>query len=188
MVRLFAIAWLVGACSFDPPTSAADDGPDADGGPSSDGAVGSDSAPTDGAPPATFTLRVEVLVDGWSYLKVKGSTLHWEHHVYAAPGRWQDVIQPTKLNGVDWFPTWPDVPTVENRDCAGCLSSTTELPVAVPRVPSTTTIREVQVRRAQDLIQAPAAANDYELIVRITDFGQGGGAVYIVEVDVTPSE
>lgn len=186
MVRLVAIAWLLGACAFDPPGPGAAPGPDGDT-PSSD-ASPIDGAVSDGTAPASFHLRIEVLVDGWSYLKVKGSTLHWEHHVYAAPGRWQDVIQPTKLNGVDWFPTWPDVPTVENRDCGGCVSSLTELPISVPRVPSTTTINEVQVRRAQDLIQAPAAANDYELIVRITDFGQGGGANYIVEVDVTPTE
>ena len=178
MVRLVAIAFLAG-CSFDPMTPAATGDPE----PMVDGEI--DGA-ADPAPATAFTLRVEVLVDGWSYLKVKGTTLYWEHHVYAAPGRWQEVIQATRLNGVEWFPTWPDVPTVENRDCNGCRSSTTELAVGVPRVPSQTTLREVQVRRAQELVQAPAADNDYELIVQITDFGQAGGADYIVEIDVIP--
>ncbi len=183
-MRLVAIACLLGGCSFDPVMPTGNNGDDE---PPSDASPSDPPDPIDDAPPAAFKLRVEVLVDGWSYLKVKGTTLHWEHHVYAAPGRWEGVIQPTKLNGVDWLPTWPDLPTVENRDCGGCVSSTTTLPIAVPRVPSTTTINEVKVRRPQNLVQAPSAANDYELIVEITDFGQGGGDSYIVEIDVIPN-
>ena len=40
----------------------------------------------------------------------------------------------------------------------------------MPRVPSTTTLTEVQVRRAQGIVQMPSAANDYELIVLITPY------------------
>ena len=184
-MRLVAIACVLGGCSFDPVMPSGTSGNDE---PTSD-ASETDTNPTDpidGAAPAAFKLRVEVLVDGWSYLKIRGTTLHWEHHVHAAPGRWESVIQPTKLNGVDWLPTWPDVPTVENRDCNGCVSTATELPIAVPRVPSKTTLNEVKVRRPQSIVQAPSATNDYELIVEITDFGQGGGDSYIVEIDVVP--
>ena len=110
--------------------------------------------------------------------------MHWQHYVFAAPGRWQSVIEPTRLNGTAWFPTWADIPTIENRDCNGCLSSTHDLPISVPRAASTTTLTEVQVRRAQRIVQAPAAGNDYTLIVEITDQGVGNGAQYIVDVDV----
>ena len=51
-------------------------------------------------------------------------------------------------------------------------------------MPSTTTLTEVQTRRAQGIVQAPSAANDYELIVLISDYMVGGSAAYIVDVDV----
>lgn len=169
---------LIAGCSFQ-----VDAGPgQAGGGPDAFGSDGFDAAVD--ASPQDFHLRIEVLVDGSSFLFVKGTTLHWQHFVYAAPGRWQGVIEPTLLDGTPWFPTWPDQPTTENRDCNGCLSSTYELPIGVPRVPSTTTITEVQVRRSQRIVQAPAAANDYTLIAEITDQGVGNGAQYIVELDV----
>lgn len=54
----------------------------------------------------------------------------------------------------------------------------------MPRVPATTTWTEVQTRRAQGIVQYPSAANDWELIVLISDYMVGGAAAYIVEVDV----
>lgn len=149
-----------------------------------DAAVSSD---IDAPPPQPFHLRVEALIDGESHLIIKGSTLHWKHFIYAAPGRWNFVIDPIKLNGLDWYPDWPDIPDTENRSCNGCESSSTQLPIAVPRVPSTATWTGVQVRRDQGIVQAPSAANDYELIVLISDYGVGGAAPYIVDIDVTPN-
>ena len=142
------------------------------------------------APPQNFHLRVEALIDGESHLVIKGTTVHWKHFIYAAPGRWDEDATapwtdlPIKLDGVDWYPTWPDNPNPENRSCNGCESSTTELPIGVPRVPSTVSWTEVQTRRAQGIIQYPSAANDWELIVLISDYMVGGAAQYIVDVDV----
>jgi hypothetical protein len=142
--------------------------------------------PADAAPdakPQDFHLRVEALIDGESHLIVHGTTLHWQHYQFAAPGRWNLVIDPIKLDGADWYPTWPDVPDSENRDCNGCESSTTELAIGVPRAPSTVTWTDVQTRREQGIVQYPAADNDWELIVDITDVGQSGAADYIVDID-----
>src|SRR5262245_14685661 len=88
-----------------------------------------------GSTPPSFHLRVEALIDGESQLYIKNNTVHWKHFIYAAPGRWNFVIGSIKLNGVDWFPTWPDVPDTENRDCNGCESSATTLPITVPHAP-----------------------------------------------------
>src|SRR5262249_4611100 len=142
-------------------------------------------AATDSQPkPPDFHLRIAAFIDGESHLIIHGTTLHWQHYIYAAPGRWNFVIRPITLNGVDWYPTWPDVPDVENRDCNGCESSTTELPIGVPRVPSTTTWTEVLVRRPQGIVQYPAAENDWTLIVLISDYMVTGATDYIVDVDV----
>lgn len=173
----------LGACSFelDVPGETAGPEPDASTLP------GDPDAATQ---PQSFHLRVEAMIDGESHLVIKGTTVRWKHFIYAAPGRWDEdaappwTKRPIKLNGVDWFPSWPDVPDPENRSCNGCESDATQLAVGVPRVSATTTWTEVQTRRAQGIVQYPSAANDWELIVLISDYGVGGAAQYIVDVDV----
>jgi hypothetical protein len=182
----FAFVWLACACTF-PTTST----PQLDAA-ASDGPV---DAPVDG-PPQNFHLRIEALVDGESHLHIKGRELKWKHYLLAAPGRWDADgvapfdMRPTKLDGVDWFPAWPDVPNPENRictayPCAGVDSSTTQLAVGIPRVPSTVTWVEVQSRRPQAIVQEPEEANDWELIMLVTDMMVGGSADYIIDIDVT---
>jgi len=190
------IALSIGAtaCRFEPGELATqrDDAASADGGPDADEVA---DATTGDAAPANFHLRIAAFIDGESHLYIKGSSAHWKHFIYAAPGRWDAdgtapfEIRPITLNGVDWLPTWPDAPTPENRictayPCVGVDSSSTTLPISVPRAPSTATWTEVQTRRTQGIIQAPSAANDYELIVLISDYMVGGAADYIVDVDV----
>lgn len=197
------LALVLDACAFHrgaAKSSTGDAPPDEPGAP--DGApddaplISSPDASADAPAPQNFHLRIAAFIDGESHLYIKGNTAHWKHFIYAAPGRWDAdgvapfTIRPIALNGVDWLPTWPDQPTPENRicsmyPCAGVDSSSTQLPISVPRVPSTTTLTEVQVRRAQGVVQMPSAANDYELIVLITDYMVGGAADYIVDVDVT---
>ena len=186
---LLALAWC--GCSFElsPARSDAslDDARPAD-------VAGASDAP-DGTP-QNFHLRIAAFIDGESQLYIKGNTAHWKHFIFAAPGRWDEdgvapfTIRPIALNGVDWLPTWPDQPNPENRictayPCAGVASSSTTLPISLPSVASTTTVTEVQVRRAQGIVQMPSPANDYELIVLITDYMVGGAADYIVDIDVT---
>jgi hypothetical protein len=66
---------------------------------------------------AMQTLRVEALIDGRSQLIVRGNTAQWFHLDWAAPGRHLFRNEPTVINGVSWFPVWPDIPDAENRDC-----------------------------------------------------------------------
>jgi hypothetical protein len=176
-VRALLVAWVAG-CGFAPAPVVGQALHDIDGGIASD---------ADAAPPQPFHLRVAALIDGESHLIIHGTTLHWQHFDFAAPGRWNFVKDPIGLNGADWYPDWPDVPDSENRDCGGCMSSSTELPIGVPRAPATATWTEVQTRRAQGIVQQPSAANDYELIVLISDKGVTGAAEYIVDIDVTPN-
>jgi hypothetical protein len=138
-------------------------------------------------PPPSFHLHVEAWMDGRSNLIISGTSVHWHHIEYAAPGRESFVNLPTKLATTDWFPVWPDVPNAENRDC-NCDSSTyAELPTAIPRVASTTKLTITQVRRTPTVRQLPAAANDYTLIVELTDVGALGAAWHIIDIDVTPN-
>jgi hypothetical protein len=192
MRLLCALACLAG-CAF----SSSTPGPvtEHDAAPPDDSAADAAIDAMPDAPPQNLHLRIEAHIDGESHLYIKGTTVHWKHFIFAAPGRWDAdgvapfTIRPIKLNGVDWLPTWPDVPNPENRicsmyPCAGVESSTTQIPIGVPRVPSTATWTEVQVRRMQGIVQQPSAASDWELIVLISDYMVGGSADYIVDVDV----
>jgi hypothetical protein len=145
-------------------------------------------APPDGqaaadATPANFHLHVEAWMDGRSNLIITGNQLRWHHFQYAAPGREQFVNLPTKLDAAEWYPTWPDVPNAENRDC-NCDSSTTALAAAVPRAASTTRLTVVQARRMPSVLQMPSAANDYTLVVELTDVGSSGSAWHFIDIDV----
>jgi hypothetical protein len=144
-------------------------------------------------PPQAFHLRVATIVDGESYIFIKGTTVRFQNRIFAAPGRWDANgmapwdMAPIMLNSTAWMPDWPDVPNPENRDCM-CFSSTTQLPVGIPQVPSTATLTEVDVRRTQSIIQAPSAANDWELIATVSDYMVGGAhASFVLEIDVVPN-
>lgn len=190
-------AWLVlvGACSFSTNVPGSNELViDADPGATEIDAA-DQSPPGDGpAPkPPDFHLRIATIVDGESYIHIKGKTVWFENRIFAAPGRWDadaaapwDKV-PINLNTTAWMPTWPDLPNPENRDCM-CLSSTTTLAVGVPTVPSTVTLTEVDVRRAQSVIQAPSAANGWELIVTVSDYMVGGAHPgFVLDIDVKPN-
>src|SRR5262245_37440174 len=120
MARVVPLLLLLAACRFDhgrgardggqpePPDVATDAGPD---------------AAIDVPPPPNFHLHVEAWMDGRSNLIIKGTSVHWHHFQFAAPGRELFVNKPTILDTYQWFPTWPDIPDAENRDC-NCDSST----------------------------------------------------------------
>jgi hypothetical protein len=82
------------------------------------------------APIISDAFTVRAFIDGRSQLVVRGDRVYWHHLDFAAPGRWQDpdtqraYDEPTYLNGVAWYPVWPDQSDRENRDC-GCDSSAT---------------------------------------------------------------
>jgi hypothetical protein len=183
-VRAVGVFVLLGACSF----SKGIDAPAID----APAVIDAPEMTPEGPSPA-FHLRIATIVDGESYVHIKGTTIWFENRIYAAPGRWDADghepwdKRPIMLDTTAWQPGWPDVPDPENRDCM-CLSSTTQLAVGVPQVPSTATITEVDVRRAQSIIQAPSAANDWELIATVTDYMVSGAYEdFVIELDVVPN-
>jgi hypothetical protein len=148
-----------------------------------DAGVDAEQVVVDATPPS-FMLRVQAWVDGRSRLTFHGTTVQWVHFEFAAPGREAGVNIATKLGEVDWFPVWPDVPTAENRDC-NCKSSVyMDLPIGIPRAPSTTALTAVMSRNPPTIIQQPAEANDYTLVVELSDLGFGGSATNLVDIAV----
>ena len=51
--------------------------------------------------------------------------MRWFHYDWAAPGRLGGANFPTRVNDVNGYPDWPDVPDPENRFC-NCQSTTAE--------------------------------------------------------------
>ncbi len=124
-------------------------------------------------------------MDGRSHLVFQGSSVHWHHYDYAAPGREQFVDKPTLFNDVPWLPTWPDEPDAENRFC-DCDSSTyATLPISVPTHPTTTALTPISVRAQPSVIQQPSADNNWTLIVELTDLGSGGSFSDVVDITIT---
>ncbi|HEY5935250.1 MAG TPA: hypothetical protein VIU61_11460 [Kofleriaceae bacterium] len=136
-------------------------------------------------PASAFRIRVVTQIDGKSHLVFRGSSLSWRHYTFAAPGRALAVAEPTTLDGVPWYPLWPDVPTVENRDC-NCVSNATVLGAAVPQAPAIVTIDVIQARKAPLVVQSPDATNQFTAIVELTDEGIAGAAFQTVDITVTP--
>ena len=134
----------------------------------------------------TATVRVDALVDGRSQLVLRGATAQWFHLDYAAPGREQFVNVPTVINGVEWFPVWPDIPDAENRNC-GCHSSVfTEVDPPLPLTPFTPSLRVIQGRHLTSIVQLPNAGNDFTLIIEFDDNPPSGSDHYIAEIDFSP--
>jgi hypothetical protein len=100
-----------------------------------------------------------------SYLVVKGNTLRWYHQSFTAPGRWIEAS--TYVNGVQWDPTWPDVPDRSNVDCK-CYSSFYEGISAIANFPPVT-LEIVQARGKVTITQQPDQTNDYTLMVEFDD-------------------
>ena len=146
-----------------------------------------DSVTPDGtasdAAPGTFRLEVTALIDGRSHLVIQDERVHWQHFTFAAPGRSQLQDVATVIEEVEWFPSWPDFPTAENRDC-DCVSSTTTLKTAVPH--GAATVTAIASRRAPVIAQQPDPTNDFTLVVELSDEGFSGAAMQTIAIDVTP--
>lgn len=86
------------------------------------------------------------------------------------PGRLDFEFRPTVINGVDWFPTWPDVPDTENR-CGDCFSLDTFMGVSppLPLATTTTTLTVIRSRGQTKVIQLPSVSNDFTLIIEFDD-------------------
>ncbi|HEU5055607.1 MAG TPA: hypothetical protein VFU21_03755 [Kofleriaceae bacterium] len=140
------------------------------------------------APPSPLHLRVSAWIDGRSRIILSGSELQWFHLDYSAPGRLDGATLPTEIDGAEWFPTWPDEPDPENRDC-GCrsLDAWDGLAAPVPRVQTATTVTPVgEMRGAARVIEQATVANDFAVVVELDDNGDAGAATYMVDIAVEP--
>jgi hypothetical protein len=134
---------------------------------------------------ATQTLRVEALIDGRSQLILRGNTAQWFHLDWAAPGRHLFRNEPTVINGVGWFPVWPDIPDAENRDCHCYSDVFTGVNPPLPLSDMVVDLRLIQSRQTS-ILQLPTADNDFTLIVDFDDGPISDSFQYIVEIDITP--
>jgi hypothetical protein len=134
--------------------------------------------------PITRIDRIEALIDGRSQLILQDNTAQWYHLDFAAPGRHEFRNDPTVINGVEWFPLWPDIPDEENRDC-NCYSDVfTGLYPPLPSEDFTVKLKPVRSRSETQIIQEPANENDYTLIIEFDDNAPGGSDSYIVELEL----
>jgi hypothetical protein len=147
------------------------------------------SAPCFGA-----VLNVQALIDGKSQLVIQGNNVWWHHIEAAAPGRHSGANDPTVLNGHNWFPSWPDIPDAENRDC-GCNSS--EYHGLSPALASDETPVEITVIKPGPgerpegtlvwVVEQPSASNGYTAIVEFDD-SQGGSYLYNINITYSGAE
>ena len=117
----------------------------------------------------TDSITVEAYIDGRSQLILSGSSAQWHHFNYAAPGRWRLADEPTIINGVEWFPTWPDVPDPENR-CGECYSSVfTGVSPPLPPTKMDVELVPIQSRFETSVVQYPTPSNGYSLVIEFND-------------------
>ena len=133
------------------------------------------------------SLRIRAYIDGTSQLVIRGNTAYWHHIGADAPGRTGGHYDPTYLNGVEWYPDWPDIPDERNRDCNCDSSVFTGLIPALPMNESYQ-LNLIQARYNAYISQQPNAGNNYTLIVDFDDGPPGGGEWYEVEVSVEQFE
>lgn len=184
-----AAAGLACGCSFDPSGSGQDPGQDGD--PDRPGDAAGDDVDAAFAPTADAAgpvmLRISAQIDGRSQLRLSGNTAQWFHIEFAAPGRHGGGTLPTMIDGIAWFPVWPDDPDEENRDC-GCLSDVaTVIDPPLPEVPSVATLTAIEVRIAAAIVQQPGSDNGFTTVVEFDDTGEGGSDTYVVDVEVAPT-
>lgn len=173
-VRCAALLLLVAGCSFE---ASAPDGK-------------LSAADADVAPPTyePLHLQVSAYIDGRSRLILSGSAVQWFHLDFSAPGRLGGAALPTTIDGADWFPSWPDEPDAENRDC-GCrsLDAWSGLAVPVPRTDSTASVTPaVEMRGTARVIEQATVANDFAVVIELDDNGDAGAATYVLDIDVEP--
>lgn len=149
-------------------------------------ALGALSAPL----AAQTTVHVLAQIDGRSRLILAGDTAQWQHFEFAAPGRIECnatlPIEPTLIDGHEWWPAWPDVPDCENRDCGGCTSDVlTGISPALPVADFQVTLNPLVVRGSATIVEYPDASNGYRVVVELDDNSVGGSEWYEFELAVT---
>jgi probable HAF family extracellular repeat protein len=141
-------------------------------------------------PAAAYVLKVNAWIDGHSQLIIQGNTVQWHNLSYLAPGYefpYGDPPAPTYLSTKNlkkgaWTPSdWS----------AGISDDTTSgkfngLNAPLAAVDQTVMLTPKQVRGTAEIIQQPAAANGYTLIVSLNDEDASSADWYEVWLDYIP--
>lgn len=130
------------------------------------------------------TIRVSALIDGRSALTFRGDSAQWFHAQWVAPGRPGGANVPTTINGVDWLPAWPDVPTPENLHCNCRSDAFAGVTPALPMRPMEVSLTAIEARGTAKLIETPTAENSYATTVELDDVASLGAAVYVFELQL----
>ena len=125
------------------------------------------------------TLNIQALIDGRTQLVIQGGDVWWHHFEFAVPGRWDDMNEPTILNGEEWMPVWPSSGQNYNTECTSSVYS--GLSPALAAMEQTVSFEIVQARRLVDIIQQPTADNGYTFIIQFFD-NWGGAAWYNINI------
>lgn len=128
----------------------------------------------------THVIRIETQVDGRSLLVLRGSQAQWLHKEHVVPGRHRHLVKPTVLNGVEWYPVWPDARGLENHD-AWESDSFKALTPPLPRVATPVRLVVERARCPVRLQGQPCAENNYAAVIHFDD-DHGGSDDYVVEI------
>jgi hypothetical protein len=134
--------------------------------------------------PTGGLIRVQALVDGRSQLVLQGDTARWHHFDFAAPGRLGFANAPTTIDGVDWYPQWPDIPDAENRECNCSSDVFAGLNPPLPQTDVVVSVIPVQARGPVSIVQPPTSQNGYTLIVEFDDNAPPGAVWYVIDINV----
>lgn len=137
-----------------------------------------------GSKPQPTTLKVRAFVDGRSQLIIQGSTIHWHHFDFEAPGRWRfgGGSKPTFLNQVAWVPTWPDTPDSTNEFC-DCDSSSYYCIPSLAGINQSVLLKVVEGRGSVRIVQQPDTKNNFTLIIELDDNSLDGADWYEVHLN-----
>lgn len=138
-------------------------------------AVGNVSHSPSDRDPDSVTYVVQADIDGHSQLTISGRSARWFHIDFAAPGRHNGQNNPTIINGIKWFPGWPQ--PGENRDCH-CHSSTFRN--VRPRVPLQADGFSVEAVSCRD--SCSASYSDGVLVIDFNDDPSASDAWYTVRI------
>jgi hypothetical protein len=127
-------------------------------------------------------------IDGRSRLTLDDATARWDHFDFAAPGRLEcnigAMIEPTTIDGFDWFPVWPDVPDCENRDCGCGSDSYLGLQPPIPDAELFVSLIVIAARGPVTLVEVPQAANGYRVVIEFDDNALGGADWYEIALEL----
>ena len=152
-------------------------------------------APSEQPAAMNDSIEIQAQIDGRDHLILKGGTAQWHHLDFAAVGRENGGNAPTLIGGmvreaytsIFWLPTWPSPPPAEIRFEA--QSSVLQgLQPPIPAEAARWQVQKVFGRGDVTIVEQPASANAYSLIVEFDDNRFGGSAFYGVVLSPAPHE